>query len=119
MGNLELHRAKLARYNYLSKLIRRKADLGTTAGRTFDYGDGRMIQPYLRAAVAHEFVNGNQVRVNGNSFHNDLAGTRAELGAGVVAAWSQQWQAHAEFDYANGERLEQPWGVSVGVRYNW
>ncbi|MFJ4257018.1 autotransporter outer membrane beta-barrel domain-containing protein [Pseudomonas monteilii] len=93
--------------------------LGTTAGRTFDYGEGRMIQPYLRAAVAHEFVNGNQVRVNGNSFHNDLAGTRAELGAGVVAAWSQQWQAHAEFDYANGERLEQPWGVSVGVRYNW
>lgn len=93
--------------------------LGTTAGRTFDYGEGRMIQPYLRAAVAHEFVNGNQVRVNGNSFHNDLAGTRAELGAGLVAAWSQQWQAHAEFDYANGERLEQPWGVSVGVRYNW
>lgn len=93
--------------------------LGTTAGRTFDYGEGRMIQPYLRAAVAHEFVNGNQVRVNGNSFHNDLAGTRAELGAGVVAAWSQQWQAHAEFDYANGERLEQPWGVSVGLRYNW
>jgi len=93
--------------------------LGTTAGRTFDYGEGRMIQPYLRAAVAQEFVNGNQVRVNGNSFHNDLAGTRAELGAGIVAAWSQQWQAHAEFDYANGERLEQPWGVSVGVRYNW
>lgn len=67
--------------------------LGTTAGRTFDYGEGRMIQPYLRAAVAHEFVNGNQVRVNGNSFHNDLAGTRAELGAGLVAAWSRPFSA--------------------------
>ncbi|MNO53924.1 putative autotransporter precursor [compost metagenome] len=93
--------------------------LGTTAGRTFDYGQGRMIQPYVRVAGAHEFVNNNRVKVNGNSLDNDLAGSRAELGAGVVAAWDQQWQVHAEFDYANGEQLEQPWGVSVGVRYNW
>jgi outer membrane autotransporter protein len=93
--------------------------LGTTAGYTFEQGQGRMIQPYLRAAVAHEFVASNRVKVNGNSFNNDLSGSRAELGAGVVVAWAQQWQAHAEFDYAKGEQLEQPWGVSLGVRYNW
>ncbi|POG06310.1 autotransporter outer membrane beta-barrel domain-containing protein [Pseudomonas putida] len=93
--------------------------LGATAGRTFDYGQGRMIQPYLKVAGAHEFVNNNRVKVNGNSLDNDLAGSRAELGVGVVAAWAEQWQVHAEFDYANGERLEQPWGASVGVRYNW
>ncbi|WP_312936448.1 autotransporter outer membrane beta-barrel domain-containing protein [Pseudomonas sp.] len=93
--------------------------LGTTAGRTFDKGEGRMIQPYVRVAAAHEFINSNRVRINDNSFDNDLAGSRAELGAGLVVAWAQQWQAHAEFDYAHGERLEQPWGASVGVRYNW
>lgn len=93
--------------------------LGATIGRTFDYGQGRMVQPYVRAAGAHEFVNGNRVKINGNRFHNDLAGSRAELGAGVVAAWTDNWQVHAEFDYANGERLEQPWGASIGVRYNW
>ncbi|MBA1205053.1 autotransporter outer membrane beta-barrel domain-containing protein [Pseudomonas capeferrum] len=93
--------------------------LGTTVGRTFDHGDGRMIQPYVRVAAAHEFANNNRVRINGNGFDNNLAGSRGELGAGVVVAWAQQWQAHAEFDYANGEQLEQPWGASVGVRYNW
>lgn len=93
--------------------------LGATAGRTFDFGQGRMVQPYVRVAGAHEFANNNRVKVNGNSLDNDLAGSRAELGAGVVAAWADNWQVHAEFDYANGERLEQPWGASVGVRYNW
>lgn len=93
--------------------------LGATAGRTFDFGQGRMVQPYVRVAGAHEFANNNRVKVNGNSLNNDLAGSRAELGAGVVAAWADNWQVHAEFDYANGERLEQPWGASVGVRYNW
>jgi len=93
--------------------------LGATAGRTFDFGQGRMLQPYVRVAGAHEFVNNNRVKVNGNSLDNDLGGSRAELGAGVVAAWAEQWQVHAEFDYANGERLEQPWGASLGVRYNW
>ncbi|WP_296268788.1 autotransporter outer membrane beta-barrel domain-containing protein [Pseudomonas sp. UBA6562] len=93
--------------------------LGTTAGRTFDWGQGRMVQPYVRVAAAHEFVDNNRVRINEHRFDNDLAGSRGELGAGVAVAWAQQWQAHAEFDYANGERLEQPWGASVGVRYNW
>jgi outer membrane autotransporter protein len=93
--------------------------LGATAGRTFEYGQGRMIQPYLRVAAAHEFVDNNRVRLNDNRFDNDLAGSRGEVGVGLVGAWTDRWQAHAELDYANGKQLEQPWGVSLGVRYNW
>lgn len=93
--------------------------LGATAGRTFDLGDGRMIQPYLRLAAAREFARNNEVRVNDNRFANDLSGTRGELGAGVSLAWSDNWQVHADFDYSNGDKIEQPWGADIGVRYSW
>lgn len=93
--------------------------LGSTVGRTFDAGVGRTVQPYVRVAAVHEFINDNQVRVNGNRLGNDLSGTRAELGAGVAVAWAQRWQAHADFEYSNGSKIEQPWGVNFGVRYNW
>lgn len=92
---------------------------GSTFGRTFDAGQGLTVQPYLRVAAVHEFINDNQVRVNGNSLGNDLSGTRGELGAGVAVAWADKWQAHADFEYSNGSKIEQPWGVNFGVRYNW
>lgn len=93
--------------------------LGTTAGRTFDAGQGRTVQPYVRVAAVHEFVGDNQVRVNGNRLGNDLSGTRGEFGAGASVAWARQWQAHADVGYSNGSKIEQPWGVNFGLRYNW
>ena len=93
--------------------------VGTTVGRTFSAGAGRSVQPYLRVAAVHEFVNDNQVKVNDNRFGNNLSGSRGEIGAGVAVAWDDKWQAHADFDYSHGNKLEQPWGVSVGARYNW
>lgn len=93
--------------------------VGTLVGRTFELADGGMIQPYARVAAVHEFADDNQVKVNGNRFNNNLAGSRGEVGVGVAAAWTDKWSGHAEFDYSNGEKLEQPWGVNLGVRYNW
>ncbi|MFJ4143766.1 autotransporter outer membrane beta-barrel domain-containing protein [Pseudomonas sp. NPDC089734] len=93
--------------------------LGATAGRNFDLGDGQVIQPYLRAAYVHEFSRDNAVRVNDNVFNNDLSGSRGELGAGLAVSISDRLQVHADFDYSNGDKLEQPWGANVGVRYNW
>jgi outer membrane autotransporter protein len=93
--------------------------VGATAGRNFDLGQGRTVQPYLRAAVAHEFAKNNEVQVNDNVFNNDLSGSRGELGAGVAVALSENLQLHADFDYSNGDNIEQPWGASVGVRYSW
>ncbi|MBO9549823.1 autotransporter outer membrane beta-barrel domain-containing protein [Pseudomonas sp.] len=93
--------------------------LGSTVGRTIIAADGRMIQPYVRVAAVHEFANDNQVKVNGNRFNNSLSGSRGEVGVGVALAWAEKWRAHADFDYSNGSKLEQPWGVNLGVRYNW
>lgn len=93
--------------------------VGATVGRTFDLGQGRFAQPYVRVAYAHEFVNGNDVKVNDNRFDNDLSGSRGELGAGLAVSLNDRLQLHADFDYSNGEHIEQPWGANVGVRYSW
>jgi len=95
------------------------AKLGGTAGRNFDVGDGRIVQPYIRAALVHEFMDENEVRVNGNRFNNDLSGSRGELGVGMAMTLTERWQAHADFDYSRGNRIEQPWGANIGLRYNW
>ena len=93
--------------------------VGATTGRTFDLGNGQKVQPYVRAAIAREFARNNAVSVNDNRFDNDLAGTRGELGAGIAVAIADRLQVHADFDYSHGDAIEQPWGVNLGLRYNW
>lgn len=92
---------------------------GATLGRNFDLGQGRYVQPYVRLAYAHEFVGGSDVQVNGNRFDNDLSGSRGELGTGIAVSLTDRLQLHADFDYSNGEHIEQPWGANVGVHYSW
>jgi outer membrane autotransporter protein len=93
--------------------------VGVTAGRNFTLDSGSVVQPYVRVAGAHEFAKRNEVQVNNNTFNNDLSGSRGELGAGVAVAFSDTLQLHADFDYANGEHIEQPFGANVGLRYTW
>lgn len=95
------------------------AKAGATAGRRFDLGEGRMAQPYVKLAVAHEFINDNKVDVNEHRFRNDLSGSRGELGAGVAVSMNERLQLHADFEYSNGEHIEQPWGANFGLRYTW
>ncbi|NIF16978.1 autotransporter outer membrane beta-barrel domain-containing protein [Pantoea sp. Cy-639] len=92
--------------------------VGTTVGKTIALDGGGMIQPYVKAALAHEFAQRSEVQVNDNVFRNDLSGSRAELGAGVSLALSKQFRVHADVEYSHGEHIEQPYGVNVGVRYD-
>lgn len=92
---------------------------GATVGRNIGFGHGAIAQPYLRAAIVHEFASNNEVKVNNNVFNNDLSGSRAEFGAGVAVAMSEKWQVHAGFDYSKGEHIEQPYGANVGLTVRW
>lgn len=94
------------------------AKAGATAGRNFQWED-KTVQPYIRAAFVHEFANNNEVKVNNNTFNNDLSGSRGELGAGVAVSLSDKVSIHADFDYSNGNKVDQPWGANVGLRYLW
>lgn len=91
--------------------------VGTTLGKTIALDAGGTLQPYLKAALVHELAQRNQVKVNNNVFNNDLSGTRGELGAGVAWAITKQFQVHADVEYSNGKHIEQPYGVNLGVRF--
>ncbi|MFJ7883412.1 autotransporter outer membrane beta-barrel domain-containing protein [Pseudomonas sp. NPDC096917] len=95
------------------------AKAGATAGKNFNLGAGKTLQPYVRAAYVHEFANNNKVEVNDYTFNNDLSGSRGELGAGVAMTLTDKVSLHADFDYSNGDKIEQPWGANVGLRYLW
>lgn len=93
--------------------------VGATVGRNFSLGEGKTVQPYLRAAYVHEFANNSDVEVNDNSFSTDLSGSRGELGAGVAMSVTDKISMHVDLDYSNGNKIEQPWGANVGMRYSW
>lgn len=93
--------------------------VGSTFGRNFDFGNGKVVQPYISAAAGYEFAKNNKVQVNNNVFNNDLSGYRTDFGAGLAVAFSEGMQAHVDFDYEKGEHIEKPWGVNFGVRVNW
>jgi outer membrane autotransporter protein len=95
------------------------AKVGATAGRNFNLGKGKVIQPYIRAAYVREFAKNNEVRVNRNVFNNDLSGSRGEWGAGFAMTVSDKVSLHADADYSNGDKIDQPWGFNVGARYSW
>lgn len=92
-------------------------EIGTTVGRNIQLESGGVLQPYLKAAVAHEFDQSNKVFVNDNSFNNDLSGSRFKVGAGVAMSVSQNLKLHADVEHSVGKNIKQPYGVNVGVRY--
>ena len=85
-------------------------------GMTLEHRN-QWVSPYIKVALAQEFARDNDVEVNGHRFSNDLYGTRAEVGAGLALSLADNLQLHADFDYMNGQGIEQPWGANVGVRY--
>lgn len=114
--NYELDNGMRASSNKADSLL---GKTGTYLGRSFTLEDGGFVQPYVKAAAAHEFVSGNRVNINGDRFTNDLSGSRIEVGTGVAAQLNDVLQLHADFDYMKGRNIEQPWGVNVGLRYIW
>ncbi|MCP8346922.1 autotransporter outer membrane beta-barrel domain-containing protein [Pseudomonas sp. FBF18] len=91
--------------------------VGTTLGKTISLDGDSMIQPYVKAAFAHEFAQRNQVQVNNNVFNNDLSGSRAELGAGVAWTVAKDFQVYGEAGYMNGKNIEMPYSFSLGASY--
>lgn len=90
---------------------------GVTLGRGVTLSDGSVLQPHIRAALVHEFINTNEVRVNDNKFNNDLSGSQFEVGAGASWTLSDRWQIHAELDTSKGGSVNKDFGMNMGVHY--
>lgn len=104
-----------AQSNHANSLL---GKAGMSFGKRVALPKGGFAEPYAKLAVAHEFTDDNRVKVNEDRFTNDLSGTRGEIGAGVAAQVSEKLQLHLDLDYSKGESVEQPYGVNLGMRYN-
>ncbi|WP_160286286.1 autotransporter outer membrane beta-barrel domain-containing protein [Pseudomonas knackmussii] len=111
----ELDNGMQASSNHANSLL---GKLGSSFGKRIPLANGGFAEPYLKLALAHEFADNNLVRVNGDRFNNDLSGTRGEIGGGVAAQVSEKLQLHLDLDYSKGKNIEQPYGVNLGLRYN-
>lgn len=96
----------------------RVGEAGATVGRDIQLDSGTIVQPYLRAALVHEFANDNKVSVNNQTFNNDLSGSRTKFGAGVAVKLSQNLQMHADLETSASNKIDQVFGANLGVRYS-
>jgi len=93
--------------------------LHTVLGRTLKLQNGMQIQPWVRASLIEEFAKNNKVSINDNAFNNDMSGLRGEFTLGTSAQVTKDLQIYTEANYSKGERIETPWGASLGLRWSW
>src|SRR5260221_4063559 len=96
-----------------------RGQLGLRAGMHFILSSGIEIEPYLKMAVLHEFLTGDQITLDEPKFPPTISGTLVDAAAGISAKLSQSIYLYAEYDYANGDNIREPWAVNAGVRWQW
>lgn len=93
--------------------------VGVRGGHEMQLDKDIRLQAYATASYIDELAGDTSVRVNGQKLHNELPGSRGEVGLGGALQLSHQQKVSLELDYAHGDHLEQPWAVTVGYRYLW
>ena len=93
--------------------------LGLRVGMHFALNNRIELEPYLKVSGVHEFLTGDRVTLNETGFNPTLSGTLLDAAVGLTAKVSQSVYLYGEYDYANGDRIRQPWAVNAGVRWQW
>jgi outer membrane autotransporter protein len=93
--------------------------VGSLFGRSLELSNGMKAQPYVKASYITEHAGSSKVSVNGNKLDAELPGNRVELGFGGVLQVSEKSKISLDAEYAKGNGIEQPFGVSLGYRYLW
>lgn len=90
---------------------------GATFGLNHTLGNGSLLQPYLRLAVAQEFIDDNKLFINSVGFNNAFNGTRGEVGSGIAYQIGDKLQLHADIDFSAGKDIDRNWGGNFGLSY--
>lgn len=93
--------------------------VGSLFGRHMALSNGMQAQPYVKASYIAEHAGDSHVRVNGHTLKSELPGNRLELGFGAVVQVSERSKLSLDTEFAKGNDIEQPWGVTLGYRYLW
>ncbi|WP_161492460.1 autotransporter outer membrane beta-barrel domain-containing protein [Brucella pituitosa] len=92
--------------------------IGATFGIHRKLENGGVFQPYIRLAVAQEFIDRNKLMINSIDFNNAFNGTRGEVGTGFAYQLADTLQLHADVDFSAGKSLHRNWGGNFGLSYN-
>jgi outer membrane autotransporter protein len=93
--------------------------VGSLFGRSLELSNGMQAQPYVKASYVAEHAGDSHVRVNGHKLKSGLPGNRAELGFGAIVQVSERSKLSLDAEFAKGNDVEQPWGMTLGYRYLW
>ncbi|MBC3209345.1 autotransporter outer membrane beta-barrel domain-containing protein [Pseudomonas sp. SWRI111] len=93
--------------------------VGSLFGRSLELANGMQAQPYAKASYIAEHGGDSHVRVNGHKLKSELPGNRVELGFGAILQVSERSKVSLDAEFAKGNDIEQPWGVTLGYRYLW
>jgi outer membrane autotransporter protein len=93
--------------------------LGVRAGIHLSLGSGIILEPYLKVSAVHEFLTGDQITLDDVPFQPTISGTLVDAGAGIAARLNQSVYLYGEYDYANGDKIREPWSITTGLRWQW
>ncbi|HET9374699.1 MAG TPA: autotransporter outer membrane beta-barrel domain-containing protein [Chthoniobacterales bacterium] len=93
--------------------------LGLRAGMDFTFSNGIVLEPYCKISAIHEFLTGDRITLDDIGFNPTLSGTLVDAGAGLAVRLNRSVYLYGEYDYANGDKIRQPWAVNAGLRWQW
>ena len=91
--------------------------LGVLLGRKFAHGNNTYAQIYFKGGVNYEFLGDQKVRINGDSFSDDIAGARGYYGIGLDWQATKNTRLWAQLEREDGNRYTKEIEASVGVKY--
>ncbi|KAA0961775.1 autotransporter outer membrane beta-barrel domain-containing protein [Pseudomonas sp. ANT_H12B] len=92
--------------------------VGVRGGRVITLENGSLLEPSLLAAVNHEFVKTNEVKINDDAFDDDRASSSVEYGAGLKWTPAQRnWQVSGQVGGSKGSTVSQDWSGSLRLSY--
>ena len=92
---------------------------GIETGHAFIWKNAT-LKPYARVAFEHEFIDNNKVTINNTDhFQNNLSGSRGVLQTGIKVQSSDRLSFQLGASYSNGQYIESPWKINLGLSYNY
>ncbi|CNL06036.1 Outer membrane autotransporter barrel domain protein [Yersinia aldovae ATCC 35236] len=92
-----------------------QGELGTILAASYTLNQ-MAIKPYIKLAIAREFIKTNTVAINDIGFDNNFSGNVGKYGVGVDASVASNTAIFAEVDYLNGSKIETPVTANIGFR---
>lgn len=90
---------------------------GLVLGKKWTLEENAYVQPYVKVGGIQEFLGSEKASVNGETFTEDMKGSRVYYGAGVDWQFADAAKLYGEVKRENGEAFSQSWSASVGFRY--